>query len=170
MEIWKAGKDVMDLMLRLIAEHHPHLAMIESDIGIVFREKAIEKNGKTILGVTKKAPPMLSVLTDKKFNYKFIVELGADAWQTLSDRQRMALIDHHLCSMSVEEDEDKGTLSCSMRPPDFLGYKEEVERWGMWRPLDDDTLTALEHMFDTKDGDRSSVADDISDALDVLSR
>lgn len=167
MELWKAGNEVMQQLQTLIANHHPHLALIEGDIGVIFREKAIEKSGKVTLGTTKKAPPLLGVLTDKKYNYKFLIELGADVWQTLSDRQRLALLDHHLCSMVVEEDEDKGTLTCSIRPPDFFGYKDEVERWGMWRPLDDDTLTVLEHMFEKK-GDEAASSDDLNDVLTAL--
>ncbi len=167
MELWKAGNDVMKLLKQLIANHHPHLVMIETDIAVVFRQKAIEKHGRVVLGTTKKAPPALAVLTDKKFSYKFIIELGADSWQALSNRQQMALLDHHLCSMVVEEDEEKGTMTCSIRLPDFYGYKEEVERWGMWRPLDDDTLTVLEQMFG-KSTDEKASDDDFANVLDAL--
>jgi hypothetical protein len=173
MEIWKAGKDVMTLLQRLIADNHPHLVLIEKEIGVIFRQKAIEKNGRVILGTTKKAPALLSVLTDEDYNYKFLIELGADSWQTLSDRQRLALLDHHLCAMIVTEDEEKGTQVCSLRVPDFLCYKEEIQRWGMWRPLDDDTHTALEHMFDDKlkEANRPTAAttDDLADVLNALS-
>ena len=150
MEIWKAGPDVMKSVSTLIGKHHPHLALIEEDIIVVFREKATEKAGKVIMGATKKATPLLAILTDKKFTYKFIVEIGADVWKELDNRQQQALLDHHLCSMKVEEDANSGEIKCSLRPPDFLGYKEEVERWGMWRPMDDDTLSIIEQMFGKK--------------------
>jgi hypothetical protein len=131
-DIWKADKKVMKMVSDLIAQHHPHLLLIEDEIGVIFREKASEVAGVIILGKTKKAPSLLSVLTDKKFTYRFIIELGADEWNNnLDDRQRMALLDHQ----------------CTIRPPDFIGYTEEVQRWGMWRPIDDDTLTAVEKMF-----------------------
>lgn len=171
---WKAGKDVMDLVSKLIADYHPHLALIERDIGVVFKDKATEKAGLVIPGNTKKAPALMEVLTDKKFNFKFVIELGADVWQQLDDKQRVALLDHHLCAMLVEEDKD-GALKCSIRPPDFVGYKEEVERHGMWRPMDEDTLTIIEEMFGKRAEEhaaevrrRAADADDLDEVLDAL--
>ena len=70
---------------------------------MVFREKAREVGGLVIAGATKKAPSLLSVLTDKKFNYKFVIEIGENAWMELDARQKKALLDHHLCAMQVEE-------------------------------------------------------------------
>jgi len=157
MEKWKAGPDVMKKVQSLIAKYHPHLALVEKEIAVVFREKAIEKSGMVILGNTAKATPLLEVLTDKKFTYRFIIELGADHWNNeLDDRQQLALLDHHLCAMKVEED-DKGR-KYSLRPPDFVGYKEEIERWGMWRPMDDDTISIIETMFGKKATEESNKA------------
>lgn len=173
MDIWKAEKKVMKMVSDLIAQHHPHLVLIEEEIGVIFREKASEVAGVVILGKTKKAPSLLPVLTDKKFSYKFLIELGADEWNnSLDDRQRMALLDHHLCSMMAEEDPNTGEIKCTIRPPDFIGYTEEVQRWGMWRPIDDETLTAVEKMFGTaaKTRVKKRAADtnveDIVDGLD----
>lgn len=170
MDIWKAGSDVLKMMHQLIKKYHPHLLLIEEDIGIIFREKATEKAGKVILGTVKKAPPILPVLTDKKYNYKFIIELGANAWNALSDKQKMACLDHHLCSMVVEEDAEKGTLNCSIQPPDFSAFKDEVQRWGMWWPLDAETLSVIEEMFGNAASSQNSDAtiDDLDDVLDAL--
>lgn len=176
MDIWKAGPDVMKKVKTLIAKFHPELVLIEEDIIVLFREKSIEKAGKVTLGVTKKAPPLLPVLTEKDYKYKFIIELGADSWQTLSDKQQMALLDHHLCSMLVQEDEEKGTISCSIRPLDFYGYKEEVERWGMWWPMSDDILTIFEDLFGKDDSEKpkkksaAAATDELDDVLDALNK
>jgi hypothetical protein len=174
-DFWKAGPDVMNTVKRLIADYHPHLALVEDEIAVVFKDKATEKCGLVIPGNTKKAPPLMRVLTDKKFDYKFIVEIGANAWNEFDDKQRQALLDHHLCAMKVEEDSNSGELKCSIRPPDFVGYKEEVERHGMWRPMDDDTLSIIEEMFGQKAEEhsaevrkRAADAEDLNDVLDVL--
>lgn len=175
MDTWKAGKDVMKMMKQLIAKHHSHLVMIEDEISIIFREKAVEKAGKVMLGATKKAPALLPVLTDKQFNYKFIIELGADAWAKLSDKQRMACLDHYLCAMMVEEDPESGSVKYGLRPPDFFAYRGEMERWGMWWPMDDETLSVIEEMFGdkaaevTKSSNAAEDADDLEDVLDTLS-
>jgi hypothetical protein len=172
MDIWKAGKDVMKQVQTLIANYHPHLALIEDEIGVIFREKASEVAGTVILGKTKKAPPILSVLTDKQFNYRFIIELGADEWQGLNNQQQTALLDHHLCSMLVEEDPNSGAVKCMIRPPDFVGYKGEFERHGMWRPLEDEVVSAVEQMFGKKSSNkpkkRAADPSDLEDALDGL--
>lgn len=174
MDIHKAGPEVMKMVSSLIKDYHPHLLLIEEDIGVVFREKAREVAGLVIPGQTKKAPPLLPILTDKKFTYKYVIEIGENAWQELDERQRMALLDHHLCAMKVEEDAESGEIKCSIRPPDFVGYKEEVERWGMWRPMDDETLSIIEQMFgkraqEAEEEQESRVSDDgLDDVLDAL--
>jgi len=174
MEIYKAGPEVMNMVKDLIAKHHPHLVLIEDDIGVVFREKAREVAGLVIAGATKKAPPLLPVLTDKKFTYKFVIEIGQDAWQELDPRQQLALLDHHLCAMKVEENPDTGEIKCSVRPYDFSGYKEEFQRWGMWRPMDDETLSIIEEMFGKKAQDAGNEQanrasdDDLDDVLNAL--
>jgi hypothetical protein len=173
MDTWKAGPDVMKQVSTLIGQYHPHLALIEEEIAVVFREKASEVAGTIILGKTKKAPAILTVLTDKKFNYRFIIELGADEWQSLTLQQQAALLDHHLCSMVAEEDANTGEIKCGIRPPDFLGYREEVERHGMWRPMDDETLSAVEKMFGKaakagKPKKRAADPEDLDDMLDAL--
>lgn len=150
MQTWKAGEDVLEMVEDLIRNHHPMLLMVKDEITVLFREKAQERCGKVLLGITKKAPTNLPVLTDKKFLYKFIIEIGADTWQGLSQHQRMALLDHHLCSMRVEENAETGNVSYSIRPPDFKGYRGEVERWGMWWPIDGETLSIIEQMFGRK--------------------
>lgn len=177
MERWKAGSDVMKKVKTLIAKYHPHLALVEHEIAVVFRDKATEKAGKVIMGSTSKATPLLEILTDKKFTYRFIIEIGADVWQNeLDNTQQLALLDHHLCAMKVEDD-GQGSRKYSLRPPDFVGYKEEVERWGMWRPMDDETLSVIEEMFGKKaqEGKKAiqkrvaaQTPDDLDDVLAVL--
>jgi len=174
MDEWKAGPDVMKQVSTLIGQYHPHLALIEDEIAVVFREKASEVAGVIILGKTKKAPPIITTLTDKKFTFKFIIELGADEWQGLANEQQVALLDHHLCSMYAEEDPNTGNIKCGIKPPDFIGYKDEVERHGMWRPMDDEMLSAVEKMF-AKAGKpakpkkkRSADEDSLDNVLDGL--
>jgi hypothetical protein len=171
MDTWKAGPDVMTQVSTLIGQYHPHLALIEDEIAVVFREKASEVAGTIILGKTKKAPSLITVLTDKKFNFRFIIELGADEWQALTLQQQSALLDHHLCSMVAEEDPNTGEIKTGIRPPDFLGYREEVERHGMWRPMDDETLSVVEKMFGKaakQPKKREAEPEDLDDALDAL--
>ena len=173
MDEWKAGPDVMTQVSTLIGQYHPHLALIEDEIAVVFREKASEVAGTIILGKTKKAPAIITTLTDKKFNFRFIIELGADEWQALTLQQQSALLDHHLYSMVAEEDPNTGSIKCGIRPPDFIGYKDEVERHGMWRPMDDELLSVVEKMFGKgakakKPKKRAAEEDSLDEVLDGL--
>lgn len=177
MERWKAGPEVMKKVVTLIAKYHPHLVLVEKEIAVIFREKAVEKAGLVIIGNTSKATPLIEILTDKKFNYRFIIEIGADVWENeLDNTQQLALLDHHLCAMKVEDD-GNGGYKYSLRPADFVGYKEEIERWGMWRPMDDDTLSIIEKMFGDKAKEKkitiqkrvaATTPDDLDDLLQIL--
>lgn len=131
-DLWEAGKDVRDEMLRLIANHHPTLALVDTEIAIIFRGKAAKKGGQVMLGASKKAPPILNAFT--KNNYKFILEIASTEWQALSNEQRTALLDHLLCACRVEEDANSGDIKCSVAPPDVQFYWDELSRHGDWRP------------------------------------
>jgi len=129
-EYWKAGEDVMTMMTSLLG-HHPDLALVEDEIAVVFREKAAKKGGKIVLGSSKKAPAMIGVLGDTE--YKFILEIAADEWQSLTNKQQLALVDHLLCGCGVEENPTTGTMKCFLRSPDVAFYWDELDRHGDWR-------------------------------------
>lgn len=131
MDVWKAGDEVMNTATDLIAKHHPNLAVIEGEIAILFREKAATNGEAVILGRTAKAPAILGVLGEVDF--KFIITLAADEWASLSDEQKLAALDHHLCACGVIENADTGVLKCFVKLPDMAFYKDEVERHGFWR-------------------------------------
>jgi len=130
MDIWKAGEEVYDLMRDLVAQHHPHLALVEREIVILMREKASKSGGVTTMGKSSKTPDWVSQLGVD--NWKFKVEIGSDVWKDLPPHEKRALMDHHLCAMGVEEKKD-GSLKCFIKPPDFVAYEEEIERHGVWR-------------------------------------
>lgn len=131
MEMWVANQETQERVKDLISKFHPMLASIDKEIAVLFREKASKSGGKPVLGKSRKAPGILSVLGDTE--YKFIIEIASDEWQSLSYDQQTALLDHHLCACHVEEDEETRELKFSIAPPDFVGYRGELERHGIWR-------------------------------------
>jgi len=130
-QMWKAGDDVMNTVRDLVSKYHPDLVLVEDEIAVVFKEKATTTGEAVIAGKTAKATKLLGVLGE--IDFKFIITLGADVWQTLSDPQRIALLDHHLCACRVEENPQSGTMKCFVQPPDVSFYKDELERHGCWR-------------------------------------
>lgn len=143
--VWKAGNDVMDTMRSLIANYHPHLAVCDKEIAILFKEKASQVGEAVVAGKTKKAPAILGILGE--IDYKFIIEIGADVWQEMDDKQRLALLDHHLCACRVEENEKSGDYKFFVAIPDVAFFKDEVTRHGFWRtsgaPAEPDLITEM---------------------------
>lgn len=130
--MWVAGDEVMAIVRDLIANYHPHLADIDRQIAIVFKEKAAEVGDVVIMGKTAKAPAILAILGGET-KWQFIITLAADAWQELNDKERAALLDHHLCACRTKENEQNGAITCFVVPPDVSFYRGEIERHGMWR-------------------------------------
>lgn len=62
----------------------------------------------------------------------FWMELSGEHWYDLSDEQKAALIDHELCHMAVEFDEEKDEPTLYLREHDIEEFEEIVQRHGMW--------------------------------------
>jgi hypothetical protein len=133
-DLWKAGDEVYKTMQTLIANNAnlANLALVDDEILIVFKEKASKSGEVVIAGKTSKAGPLLSVVDGEK-DWKFVITLAGDEWQNMGDTEREALLFHHLCACSVEENPDTGNMKCSVRIPDVAFYREEMEKYGAWR-------------------------------------
>lgn len=166
MDMWKAKSDVYEAMKGLIEKHHPDLLDVQDKILILFKEKASVKGGVTTIGNTKKAPPLLSkgIVTEKNKKYTYIIELGGDAWNMLSDRDKTAQLDHCLCAMDVSYDKE-GYPKYGIKPPDFEAYRGEVARWGLWHPqCNEDAENLVDKMFGPE---KHGEAHDDEDALSL---
>lgn len=132
MDIWKAEQSVVESMNEIVIAHHPDLTPYIKQIALIFREKAAKSGGAVILGKTKKTPMLVNLLGEVE--YCFVIELAADEWHSLTTEQRTALLDHHLCACRVELDPKTSDPKFFIAPPDFVGYRGEIERHGLWRP------------------------------------
>ena len=138
MEYWKANKDIHDKVMALVGANHPDLALVVEEIVVVFREKAAKSGGQIVLGTPKRAPALANALAGE--DYKFILEIGADQWEhELTSRQREALLDHLLTACRCEEDPKSGEMKLSVARPDFMAFRENIARYGMWHPIDEET-------------------------------
>lgn len=131
-EPWKAGDEVYKTIQHLIANHFPDLVLVEDEILVVFKEKASKNNNKAIPGKTSKANSLLSVV-DETADWKFVITLAADEWQAMGNKDREALIFHHLCACGVEENVQSGNVKYFIKIPDVSFYRKEVEEYGFWR-------------------------------------
>lgn len=128
-DMWLAGEDVTTTRDTLISKYHPHLALIKDEIAIVFKEKGSAVGDKKIRGCTKKAGKMIQLLSGKEF--VFVIEIGNDLWQEMSDDERVALLDHQLCYCKGEEKDD-GSIKWYLDRPDVIYFRDEVTRNGWW--------------------------------------
>jgi len=141
-ERWKAEATIVEKMKELVTLHHPDLIPVVDEIAVIFRERATGANtDNPQLGKSSKAPSILNALGDKQ--YCFVIELAADEWQSLNSDQRSALLDHQLCFFEAEFDSKTGEYKCRMRKPDFVGFKDEIRRHGMWRPQENEEETLV---------------------------
>ena len=135
MEYWKAPKEIQEMVQALIVQHHPDLAVVASETIVVFREKASKSGGQVVLGSSKKVTPLVNALANEKF--QFALEIAADVWEhDLSAKQKEALLDHLLCACRCEEDPESGGLKCSVARPDIMVFRDNIDRYGMWLPKD----------------------------------
>ena len=148
-DIWKANDDVHKKVGELIGENHPDLALISDEIVIVFREKAGKSGGHVVLGNSKKVAALANAIGNTDF--KFVIEIAADQWEhELTSRQQEALLDHLLTACRCEEDPRSGEFKCTVAKPDIMAFRENVERYGMWFPVeskDDEGPSPVEEMF-----------------------
>jgi hypothetical protein len=153
--IWKASKEIHEQMMGLIGKNHPDLALVSTDIVVVFKEKAGKSGGQVVLGNSKKVAAIANAIGGTDF--KFVIELAADQWENeLTSKQREALLDHLLTACRCEEDPKSGEMKCSVAKPDIMAFRENVERYGMWFPKPEDKATAptpVEEMFGNEEGE-----------------
>lgn len=109
----------------LVATLHRHL--VGADIGYVFREN-MATHDRTTLAKASKAGAKLGFFA----GLDLCIDVNHTAWLTLSNEQRVALIDHELCHFGVE-DTDKG-LRYALLSHDVEEFGAIVTRWGLWKP------------------------------------
>jgi hypothetical protein len=145
-DMWLAEQGVQDTMRDLIRKYHPDLALIEEEIAVIFKEKASVSGTVKIMSKTSKASPLINLLANGK-KWTFVITLASDAWLELNPKQQVALLDHNLCSLRVEEGDD-GKQKFSIAVPDVAFFKDEIERHGMWRTSGvAPTKTLVEEIF-----------------------
>lgn len=127
---WKADDDVHNLVRTLIGQYHPDLALVSDEILVIFKEKATVQGTNIVRATTAKAPAIVGIVSD--IPYKYVITIGADAWDDLTDRQKVALLDRQLCACRAAIDDTTGDAKYTVVPPEMSFYRGELERHGFW--------------------------------------
>lgn len=164
-EYWKANKEIQEKIQHLIGQYHPDLAIICDEIVAVFREKAGKAGGQVVLGNSKKVAALANALSETEF--KFVLELAADQWEhELTSKQQEALLDHLLTACRCEEDPKSGEFKITVAKPDIMAFSENIERYGMWFPKEEDEeATPVEQLFQEKSEDLDDIIDEALDGV-----
>lgn len=138
MTTYMAAPDVTRIAEQLIRDHHTHL--LDVRVECVFREKASKSNGRIVLGKARKVSGLnafLSRITDAGENTEgdefFVIEIAADEWDEMPPSKRRALVDHELCHLTIEYDEEKDVVTLGLRAHDVEEFTEIVQRHGLWK-------------------------------------
>lgn len=118
---------------RLIKDHHEHLE--GERIEYVFRSEHAKDGGKAVFGKARKIGGLnayLSMTEDGNEEDYFVIEIALDIWGGMSDRQRVALVDHELSHCVIKHSEN-GDMSIAIAPHDLEEFNAVVERHGLWR-------------------------------------
>lgn len=120
-EKWiEVPNSVLLLAQELVREYHPDLK--EARIGILFRETISYSKGMPVLGHAQKTTEMMQVYLD----YNFIIWIAADAYASLDENQRKALIDHQLCHCTMVDG------IASLVGHDIEEFQSIIKRHGLW--------------------------------------
>ena len=125
--------DVETIAKDIIAtvEEHAHLA--QAVILYVFRDKASRNRGRAVLGRARKVAGLNKFLIHDEDDLPlFVLEISKDTWEDLTEEQRRALVDHELCHLVVDTDDD-GTLVARTRGHDLEEFIGVVDRHGLWK-------------------------------------
>lgn len=118
---------VEEVANRLLPTYHSELATAR--IQYVFVDKASKKNGKAVLGKSRRVSGVLEFILQKDF----LIEVALDEWNAATDRQRTALVDHLLENCTgIEDQENGGAMKWTMRQPDVNEYTSILHRHGAW--------------------------------------
>lgn len=137
-----ATDDLGPLGKQLIEKYHRHL--IGYPVRFAWRSQSRRNKTKEVLATAEIVrgrfasfvmTPEEHLMAGQDFGpAMFWIEVSEEAWDTLDDAQRYALLDHELCHCSVTEN-DGGEMVMDLRPHDLEEFNDIVKRHGLW--LDD---------------------------------
>jgi hypothetical protein len=125
------------LATKLIEQYHKLLR--NATILYLFSDQKPTKAGRPIMARTKKTSPLERFLGQSfsegdDAGVDYVVIFYAEEWGKLTPAQRLALVDHELCHMTVEYDEDTDEPSWGLQGHDLEEFRAVVQRHGLWQP------------------------------------
>lgn len=133
-----APDEVVELVEEIRDLWHEHLEF--TNIGILMRAEAPRSKGMVTMGAVKRAPEELRVYGK---HIDVILWLAGDVWETLTEEQRRALVDHELCHLRRSNSGDIIIVG-----HDFEEFNAVIRRHGLWWQDAETTIEAFQPHLD----------------------
>jgi hypothetical protein len=122
---------------KLINQYHRHL--LNATIVYLFSDQKATKAGRPVMAKTKKLSPLERFLGQgysegDDAGADYVILFYAEEWGKLTPAQQLALVDHELCHMTVEFDEETDEPSWGLQGHDLEEFRAVVQRHGLWQP------------------------------------
>lgn len=140
---WRPAPEVGEIARQLITRVAQHQALVHAHIEYVFIKETPKSRGREIWGRARRISGLQAWLSNPNelphlkagfvsgSDY-FLIEISHEAWLTISDTQRVALVDHELSHCAFEFDDD-GLPKLAMRHHDVEEFIGVVNRHGLWK-------------------------------------
>lgn len=113
---------VADVASRLIREHHSVLG--QAKIIYLFRDKPIKNKEKEVIARAFKVSTKYKAITGLDYG----VWVSEPDWNSMTDREKLACVDHELCHFGLDENGNWTTFN-----HDFEGFNAVLKRHGYWK-------------------------------------
>jgi len=120
------AEEVEKIAKKLIPKYHSHLAT--SRIAYLFKSKKIKSKGREVVATAKTIGKEMHALS----GYHFLITTAYPTWKALSDKQKLAVVDHELEHCFVEDDEKTGEPKYSILPHDVEEFGVIIKRHGLY--------------------------------------
>jgi hypothetical protein len=128
---YELAAEVLEVSKPLIEAYHRHL--LKAKVGYVFRDKAWKTfDSKTVLGRAAKRNELDQLLS--KEGEDFVVVVGKDKWDKMTEIEKRCLLDHELCHCGVRVEAD-GSKVFILRSHGIEEFPENLARFEHRRKL-----------------------------------
>lgn len=130
---YRHAPEVEAIAADLIRDEEQHKPLADVRVDCVYRDIHQKSKGRTVLAKARKVSGLNAYLANGEAAQRdfFVVEVAEDTWDKLTPEQQVALVDHELCHLAVEFD-DEGTPQLSLRGHDLEEFGAVVQRRGLW--------------------------------------
>ena len=120
------AEEVEKIAKKLLPKYHSHL--VNAKIAYLFINKAMKSKGVEVVATAAKISKKQHALC----GYHFLITTAYPTWNELSDKQKLAVVDHELEHCFVEDDEKTGEPKYSILPHDVEEFGSIIKRHGLY--------------------------------------